>query len=778
MIPFQVITHQPPQELLNNILSTISKDGPINQELLETLSYLKEYFPDLFSSKEPDLMYVLGLFYKVKEPENLISLIYSIYKESIEYEYGQTLTPIQASIRHKIDTNKYFSFSAPTSAGKSHLLRELVLGYETDIVIVLPSRALISEYLVTVRKIVQGRKDILVLQFVDDVNRAKAARRIFIVTPERCAELFRLRENFNVGLFIFDEAQISEESVRGVNFDALVRRSDKVFKDAKKVFVHPFVENPEAQLVKHGFEGSSAESHVYRQNAVGKIYIERNKRTGTYSYFSPFHHEGYRKKNKHDISFDPVKEILIRGGSVLIFVSKKLIYSGVTDGNFKKYLEILPPVTDPIALKIIDDIERIIGASERNSELVSLLRIGVVIHHGSVPLVVRTLLEDYANKGFARVCFATSTLAQGVNIPFDLVWIDNFRFLGSEENKALGLKNLIGRAGRTTQEKNSFDYGYVVVSGSKSFMQLFNKKAKIDEVSHLDIIWDGSEDHREFIEAIKNQDINDDYGLPEAKVKRLTTDEVFETIERLLDSLFIDGKIISGDKYQSLSKDEKMRVKQAFQSVYEASLGRELTKAEKGVMSTALAIFLWHIQGKSFSSLLDLRYSYLTQRAEQRALYKAFTNGEIDFKTYLSKYQSLPVRYSAIPFPLPDSFQTALNRFKGILADKLRYDLLVYDTYDYLDKVVSFSLADIFSAAFEEYHSWSGDPRAKIFSEYMRYGTNDPIAILLIRYGFPPEEVVSLSSMVEYIDEERVIFTDEAFEIESPFSKYLIDHYS
>jgi hypothetical protein len=144
----------------------------------------------------------------------------------------------------------------------------------------------------------------------------------------------------------------------------------------------------------------------------------------------------------------------------------------------------------------------------------------------------------------------------------------------------------------------------------------------------------------------------------------------------------------------------------------------------------------------------------------------------------MARLQELPVRYSAIPFPLPDSSQPQLNRFKGIAADKLRYDLLVYDSYDYLDKVVSFSLADIFVAAFEEYYSWSGDQRAKVFAEYMRYGTNDPVAILLIRYGFPPEEVLSLSRAVEHIDEERVVFSDEAFEVEDPFSRYLIDHYS
>ena len=62
--------------------------------------------------------------------------------------------------------------------------------------------------------------------------------------------------------------------------------------------------------------------------------------------------------------------------------------------------------------------------------LLSLMQKGIVIHHGSMPLRARLLIEHFVNKGFARICFATSTLIQGINMPFDVVWIDNFKFRG------------------------------------------------------------------------------------------------------------------------------------------------------------------------------------------------------------------------------------------------------------------------------------------------------------------------------------------------------------
>lgn len=71
---------------------------------------------------------------------------------------------------------------------------------------------------------------------------------------------------------MLDEAQISEDEIRGMKFDSFVRRIDKVIPDAKKVFAHPFVSNPDAQLIKHNFNHDSSYK-TYNQHSVGKIYF-------------------------------------------------------------------------------------------------------------------------------------------------------------------------------------------------------------------------------------------------------------------------------------------------------------------------------------------------------------------------------------------------------------------------------------------------------------------------------------------------------------------------
>ena len=56
----------------------------------------------------------------------------------------------------------------------------------------------------------------LVLTFVDNINIEKTKRRIFILTPERSQELFKYKNIFQIELFLFDEAQITDEQMRGL----------------------------------------------------------------------------------------------------------------------------------------------------------------------------------------------------------------------------------------------------------------------------------------------------------------------------------------------------------------------------------------------------------------------------------------------------------------------------------------------------------------------------------------------------------------------------------
>ena len=102
---------------------------------------------------------------------------------------------------------------------------------------------------------------------------------------------------------------------------------------------------------------------------------------------------------------------------------------------------------------------------------------------------------------------------------------------------------------------------------------------------------------------------------------------------------------------------------------------------------------------------------------------------------------------------------------KHVFQRAVNYDLLVYDTYDYLDKVISFSLSDVFVAAFEEYHKQFNDERAGAMVNYVRYGTNDETEIWLLRYGFSFEDIELIRDHVASVDENEIIFADTMKEL-------------
>ncbi|MGG5904309.1 DEAD/DEAH box helicase, partial [Sphingobacterium daejeonense] len=621
------------EQTIKEILFDFHKYGPVSNSHLESLSYLKKYIPEDFKKYEGKLMFLMGLFYKTSTPNSFIETIYNVYAESIIEETGHNFTPVQADAYNSIKKYTNFSFSAPTSAGKSFLFQELIKESKGDIIIILPSRALLSEYLIKVKKLVS--KETLVLQFIEIVNTKRTKNRIYIITPERGEEIFRNIDNLNLELILLDEAQISEEGIRGMKFDSLVRRIDKKLKNVKKIFTHPFVLNPDAQFKKHDITNNT-DSETYNQKTVGKIYIEHFD--NGFKYFSPFDD---RIKGR-GIDNNIVKEIIQNNGTALIYISKSKIYDGSFIETFAEYIELCPEISDEKGLSYISKLEEFLGTKddrEKNSVLIYLMKRGIVIHHGSIPLKARLIIEDFVNGHHAKICFSTSTLIQGINMPFDIVWINNFTFTGNEDQKTLNLKNLIGRAGRTTTENDCFDFGYVVIEkkNKKLFIERLNKESKLTTTSNLDDTTDpNNEDFIDIVDAIKNDTFNVDLQLTESQIKRISGANLDDEIVFILDKfLNKQSQPLTVKEYYRLEDDQRKKIKISFENIYKAHLRRtELSNGEKNVLSTSIPILLWQIQGKSFAEIISLRHAFLSEKDYRRALRRQLLKKEITSREF------------------------------------------------------------------------------------------------------------------------------------------------
>ncbi len=734
-----------PQVDLSELLDILHKQGPSSPAILESLSHYKKFHPEVFRDLEEEIISALGLFYKNRSPNSVYSFLMSGFGESHKSDYGTYLTPVQASIRRAVDGSQFVSISAPTSAGKSYSIRDFIAKQEGDAVVVVPSRALIAEYVNSMRRKFEGNKNVMISPFVDRVFTSRNLRRIFILTPERSRDLYPIADSLNIEVFFFDEAQVSEEMDRGVIFDVMIRRVRNYFPNAKLIFAHPFVDNPEAQFKKHGIDAERSFAKSYSQGAVGKISVFQHKNSKDY-YFSPYTDKGHHV-NKCVPFPGSFKKFAFNGRhTILVYVSKASIYKGTFIGEFKEYIDEFDEASSSEALDIISTIEELLGSNSDSqvSDMVDLLKKGVVIHHGSMPLEVRFLVEDFIRNGFSKLCFATSTLAQGINMPFDIVWLENSRVLGEDDSdRALSFKNLIGRSGRLSSD-NTFDFGYVYTKNAVLFSKRINCSYTLHESSLIDDVSrepNVDDDFNDLLGAIRNNTFDEDKNLPKSKVERLSGHDVLDSAKSFLDIIYAQ-KIIRKSIGGEVNRQARDLAKSNLQTIFEASLGRSLFEGESAVFDTAISIFFLTIQGYSFREIAGLRYSRISNRDEGR-------NGSAKFSQPANKLPNSKLKNT---FSLFD---------KDTLAKDVRFDTVIYDTYDYLDTVISFSLVEVFSAAFQIYFENIADDRAVKAIELLRYGTNDSRNIMLMRYGFPPEDVPTVARYIESISKSDIEFSDE-----------------
>jgi hypothetical protein len=84
------------------------------------------------------------------------------------------------------------------------------------------------------------------------------------------------------------------------------------------------------------------------------------------------------------------------------------------------------------------------GAESREYRL---LQRGIVAHHGKMPGMMARLLVQLVEEGIIHLILATSTLSEGVNLPFETVLVPSL-LRGNQPITATEFANLAGRAGR------------------------------------------------------------------------------------------------------------------------------------------------------------------------------------------------------------------------------------------------------------------------------------------------------------------------------------------
>ena len=754
------------EALLQATIDNIYVNGPVSISDMEILSYIKYYHAELFERYKQSILLASGLFYKPinTEAKNIKELILQDYREVISTNLAGNYTPMQADLLTSIDRNNIFSFSAPTSTGKSFVFRQLIESSEHDVVIVVPSRALINEYYLNLTNSIID-KSVNILTSVDIINRAHSRKNVFIVTPERCGMLFNHVNELRIDLILFDEAQLGDEiSVRGLFYDGLIRRCSHSFPYAKFVFAHPFITNPDAQIEKNHLSGQDIQSKAYSFRNIGQMFLLYN------SEINKYYHFGIDKSimgcTRTDCYFDPVERAIHTNGSTLIYMSKAKVVNYDFLKEYDRYIKMCPEIHTEMVDDFIEELKQYTGGNTSEngyyySRFISLLRRGIVIHHGSMPLRTRTLVEKFVNNKLCRLCFSTSTLEQGINMPFDVVVLDRF-----ENSKPLAIKNLIGRAGRSSN-KDDFDIGYVVVTSESNMTNLRKillEDSRIKNYSSLDRQDALDEDFHEFKEAINNNTMDNRFNMPPVVLQRIVEGDGSQEVRNVLDIMFDrEGNLIPKENYKHIAISAIV----GMQKIYERSLGRSLGDGEKNVFEIAIKLMLIRLFfHATFKQLCRWRYNKASRLEERKQIEKNGQKPDRLLSAFITGYSDLPKKDLHVFSIFP----------KGTKAKDVSYDAILYDTYDFLDKLIDFKLGELFYATFMSYYEKNQDERAERFSKLLRYGTDNSRHIWMIRYGMEFEDIEKLDAHIRSIDANGIDFYDSINEV-SEKDKEVIKRY-
>jgi hypothetical protein len=130
-----------------------------------------------------------------------------------------------------------------------------------------------------------------------------------------------------------------------------------------------------------------------------------------------------------------------------------------------------------LAREVREERERVARTVAANAgaahPLVGMVRAGVGFHHADVPEEIRHALERAYRAGALTILCATTTLAQGVNLPTKTVIVSGTSYGRGEEMLVRDFRNIAGRAGRAFQESEGHA---ILVAGTYAEAQKLRAK--------------------------------------------------------------------------------------------------------------------------------------------------------------------------------------------------------------------------------------------------------------------------------------------------------------
>lgn len=349
--------------------------------------------------------------------------------------------------------NELNSFSAPTSMGKTFLIKKyielkIISGEKSNFAITVPSKALITE----VRSsLIDELGENLANNSYRLVSRAEEYELdyqnhsfIFVMTPERLSNVLMQNQNLRLGHLFIDESQkITEEDSRSIFYYEIFDRIKSWQQKPKITFASPLLPNPGIfnQLVS---DEESEDGLSISESPVTQIKFIIDRYSQKLLEYDDLNHKAI---SLVQFSENSIPHIILNVSNAIGSDKQSLIYYGSKAAAISDAVLLArqsDEINDGNLNSLADYISRKIHP---NYVLVDLVKKGIAFHIGDLPVDVRTKIEDAYRQGALKFVFCTRTLLEGVNLPADNIFVTSLNN-GQRKLTPLEFLNLIGRVGR------------------------------------------------------------------------------------------------------------------------------------------------------------------------------------------------------------------------------------------------------------------------------------------------------------------------------------------
>lgn len=488
----------------------------------------------------------------------------------------------QKNLWDRLHTSPYLSIHAPTSSGKSFILRAYLIDKYINspsfsAVFVVPTKSLLSEAFNSIKDEFKGNSPNLDISlnifkttnYLENQN----GKSIFILTPERLSAFLASNEDKpSIDTLIVDEMQIIGDPNRGAKLKATTDLFKEQFPNSQIILGSPMLRNSMdlAGILGIGqLASSESESPAVAQNIIklSRVHKKPKKfsveaRLGGKDVIAnvtiPFLEDSVKKNSipatLANMAFNLTKE----AEQTLIFSSGKEECSSIV-------LELCELIQkskkdEPVKVRVNAEVEKVIRMIEDHIHekfiLAEGLSYGVGCHFGAMPSNLSQAIEGLFKAGHIKYIVSTSTLLHGVNLPAKNLFICKPRIIGKSDGiKQPEFWNLLGRAGRLGKD---FE-GNVFLIENKSGDEWVDERLKDKDSKKVEIkspILSYLEKDPEFEALIQSID-------PKNKIKK-DHEEVMGTLTLLYktySSGFLDSYLKKnlGDKY-SVQMSQKLNI--------------------------------------------------------------------------------------------------------------------------------------------------------------------------------------------------------------------------